>query len=197
MKARYILCLILFILVSCSQGIELKDGDIIFQRSSSRQSQAIASATHSNYTHMGIILIDKGAPFVYEAIQPVSRTRLKDWIARGESGHYVVKRLIDASKLDASCLRREVNKMMGRDYDWLFEWSDDRIYCSELVWKAYYRATGLKLGELRTLGDFDLNSPAVQKLMKERYGDKIPLEMSVIAPTDIFESPLLVMVKQN
>lgn len=188
-----------FILALClaghAQAQDLKDGDIIFQRSQSRQAMAIAAATHSNYTHMGLVFFDGDKPFVYEAIQPVTKTPLASWIARGENGSYVVKRLKDTSALDAAKLRQQVIPMIGKEYASAFEWSDKRIYCSELVWKAYERSSGLQLGALRTLDEFDLEHAIVKRIMKERYGADIPLKMQVIAPSDIFESPLLVTLK--
>lgn len=174
---------------------EVQDGDIIFHRSQSRQAQAIAAASHSDYTHMGVIFIDDGKPYVYEAIQPVTKTPLLEWINRGEKKHFEVKRLKDTSQLNARRLKKEVKRMLGKDYDWLFEWSDTRIYCSELVWKSYQRATGLKLGELRRLRDFDLEHKSVKQIMQERYGKNIPLDMEVIAPSDIFDSSLLILVE--
>ena len=36
-------------------------------------------------------------------------------------------------------------KYLGRDYDLRFEWSDDKIYCSELVWKIYKEAFNIAL----------------------------------------------------
>lgn len=78
---------------------QLKDGDIIFQTSRSTQSTAIQKATHSKYSHMGIIFLREGKPYVYEAIKTVQYTPLKKWISRGEGGHYVVKRLYEANRL--------------------------------------------------------------------------------------------------
>lgn len=179
---------------SCVGAEDVQDGDIIFHRSQSRQAQAIAVASHSDYTHMGVIFIEGGKPFVYEAIQPVTKTPLEEWIDRGEKKHFEIKRLKDPSKLNSRRLKTEVKRMMGKDYDWLFEWSDTRIYCSELVWKSYQRATGLKLGELRRLRDFDFKHRIVQQIMRERYGKDIPLDMEVIAPSDIFDCPLLITV---
>lgn len=178
-------------LASCQQAGHLRDGDIIFHRSTSRQAVVIAAATHSDYTHVGLVFFDSGKPFVYEAVQPVKRTPLKDWIARGERQHFVVKRLKADRQLNAAALKHEVQNMIGKDYDWLFEWSDGKIYCSELVWKAYQRSHGIEIGGLRSLRDFDLTSPVVVHQMQERYGKRIPWEMSVIAPSDIFDSPLL------
>jgi hypothetical protein len=45
---------------------QLRDGDIIFHTSRSAQSIAIQRATHSKYSHMGIIFIRDGEPHVYD-----------------------------------------------------------------------------------------------------------------------------------
>ena len=191
------LCVAVLLTCTWARAGEFQDGDIVFQRSRSQQAIAISAATHSDYTHMGIIFVESGEPFVYEAIQPVVRTPLKMWAERAKDGHYVVKRLKDSTSLDAALLKQQVTAMVGKDYDWQFEWSDDRMYCSELVWKAYRNAVGLRLGELRTLGDFDLEHETVQRLISQRYGSKVPFEMSVISPADILSSDLLVTVPEN
>ena len=172
-------------------GYEAEDGDIIFHRSQSAQSEAIAEATHSPFTHVGVIFIENGEAVVYEASGCVRSVPLAKFIACGENCHFVIKRLKDSEKLDAKALKREVKKMTGRCYDPYFDWSDSTIYCSELVWKAYQRGCGIELGDLRQMRDFDLDSPAVVKLLQCRYGKKAPLEMQVIAPSDIFGSSLL------
>lgn len=176
----------------------LRDGDIIFQHSQSRQCAAISAATHSPYTHVGLIFFEKGQPFVYEAVQPVVKTPLEAWIRRGREGHYVVKRLADAKTAlppeAIAKLRKETERYLGRNYDWAFGWSDERIYCSELVWKSYDRALGIKVGALKKLKDFDLSDPAVKKLMAERYGNGIPYGETVVSPVDVFDSKLLIEV---
>jgi hypothetical protein len=180
---------------------EIKDGDLIFHTSLSRQSKAIQLATKSKYSHCGIIYKMDGQYFVFEAVQPVKTTPLDKWIARGENGHYVIKRLRDADKiLTAEALekmKREGEKFRGKDYDLTFEWSDDKIYCSELIWKIYQRATGIEIGKLEKLSDFDLTSEAVKTKMQERYGDIIPMDEIVISPSAIFDSELLMTVKSN
>ena len=140
---------------------------------------------------MGIIFFCDGKPFVYEAIQPVKRNPLDEWIKRGVGEHYVIKRLKQTDSIEFSKVKSEVQKLMGRDYDWLFEWSDGKVYCSELVWKAYERGAGIKIGPLKKLSDFDLTSPVVRKTMKERYGNNVPRNMDVIAPSDMFNSDQL------
>ena len=80
---------------------------------------------------------------------------------------------------------------IGKNYDLAFHWSDNEMYCSELVWKIYYKATGIALGELNTLRSFDIQNPIVQAKLNERYGNNIPIDEPVIAPSTIFESKQL------
>ncbi|MFM9026461.1 MAG: YiiX family permuted papain-like enzyme, partial [Bacteroidota bacterium] len=180
---------------------EFKDGDIIFQTSLSGQSKAIQEATNSDYSHCGIIYFEKGRPMVFEAIEPVTSTPLADWIARGKDRLYVVKRLKNADKILTpsvlAVMRSRAMKYKGKRYDKTFEWNDDRMYCSELVWKIYYEATGLQVGKLERLKDFDLTGAEVRKIMRSRYPDGVPYEEQVISPASIFSSNLLEEIGQE
>lgn len=188
----------LALLVAATPLPPVRDGDIVFQTSSSSQSTAIQRATRSPWSHMGIVFLRDGVPVVYEAVDPVRATPLARWAARGVGGRIVVKRLKDAGTVltpDAvRALRRETEKFLGRRYDLAFGWSDDRIYCSELVWKAYDRALGRQVGRLQRLRDFDLEEPLVKRKLKERYGAHVPLDEPVISPGAMFASDELVTV---
>lgn len=196
--------LLLLILAACKAGASMpavRDGDLIFQTSLSSQSRAIQLATGSKYSHMGLILLRKGKPYVFEAEATVRYTPLDHWIARGSGHHYVVKRLGDAAQRltpeAVQRLRSSAQRFAGRAYDPVFEWSDDRMYCSELVWKIYRNALAVEIGDLQHIRDFDLSNPIVQSKMRERYGDRIPLDEAVISPVAMFQSPLLVTVAKN
>ena len=179
-------------------NLPLHDGDLIFHTSLSAQSQAIQLATHSPYSHCGLLYKNGAEWQVFEAVQPVKLTPLASWVARGQGGHFVVKRLRDAATAlkpaALARLRAAGQPMLGHNYDLYFGWSDDRIYCSELIWKAYDRGLHRQLGQLQHLRDFDLSSPAVQAKLHERYGNRLPLNEPVISPVSIFNSPELVTV---
>ena len=187
--------------LSSSFSDELKDGDLIFQTSRSSQSKAIQLATNSKYSHCGIVFKEGDSFYVFEAVQPVKRTPLAEWIARGEKGEFVVKRLKNAEQtLTPGMIQKmkEIGKgFYGKNYDSAFEWTDEKIYCSELIWKIYKRATGIEIGNLEKLGDFDLSNKVVKQKIKERYGEKIPLGELVISPAALFESDKLVTIKTN
>ncbi len=180
-----------------AQTPDLAEGDIVFQSNISPQCKAIELATHSRYSHCGIVFKKNDAWYVLEAVQPVRETPFAEWIARNR-GRYAVKRLRGADSLLTPAV---VNKMksagqayLGKDYDSYFEWSDQRIYCSELVWKIYKSATGLEVGRLQPMREYDLTHPLVKATMQERYGNNIPLEEKMVSPGNIFDSKLLVTV---
>jgi hypothetical protein len=197
-------CILAILQAACARGDPLppaRDGDVIFQTSRSSQSLAIQRATGSPYSHMGLVLFRDRKPYVFEAIATVRFTPLDRWIAREAGHHFVLKRLrsadtvLDATGLDK--LRMAAQRFAGRPYDLTFDWSDDRIYCSELVWKAYDRGLGIHIGTLQTIRDFNLTDPAVSAKLRERYGDNIPFGEPVISPVSMFRSTLLVTVAER
>jgi Permuted papain-like amidase enzyme, YaeF/YiiX, C92 family len=194
---RAILLLIVFV-VACSGsgGFPLvHDGDIIFQTSLSSQSIAIQHATNSRFSHMGLIFLRNGEPLVLEASATVRYTPLAKWIGRGAGHRYELKRLRDAAAVltpsNILKLRQTAEGFLGRPYDLTFDWSDERMYCSELVWKSYDRALGIQIGDLQKVRDFNLTDAAVQVKMRERYGNDVPLDAPVISPVAMEESALL------
>jgi hypothetical protein len=86
---------------------------------------------------------------------------------------------------------------IGKKYDPYFGWSDDRLYCSEFVWKIYKRALDVELGKPRHIKEYKLDHPDVQKKLRERYGKNIPYDEPAISPQDILECPLLMKIPQK
>jgi hypothetical protein len=136
-----------------------------------------------------------GGEFVLEAVQPVKITPLEEWITHGKGHKYLVKRLKNAETI---LTEETLNKMKtygkqfpGKEYDAYFEWTDNRIYCSELVWKIYKHGAQIELSKLKQLKDFNLTDERVQKILKERYGNDIPFDEKVVAPSDLVASDLL------
>ena len=178
----------------------LKNGDIIFQTSTSHQSLAIQKVTNSKYSHMGIIFIEGDDFYVYEAINIVKKTKLRDWIERGENSRCVVKRLKNAknilSKSKLLKMKKIGEKYLGKNYDSHFGWSNEKMYCSELVWKIYNEATGIEIGALKELKDFDLSFAESKKIIEERK-IKINPNEKVISPADMFDSDQLTTVYKS
>jgi len=177
----------------------LRDGDLVFQTSRSAQGAAVAAATGSPLTHMGVVLLDHGRPLVLEAVEPVRLTGLDEWRRRGEGGRLWVRRLRDADQVLTPAVVERLRALgrawLGRHYDLQFRMDDDRLYCSELAYKLYDRAAGIRLGRLQRAGDLALGSPEVRRRLRERFGPGgFDPEEPVITPQSIFEDPRLATV---
>jgi uncharacterized protein YycO len=208
MKSNILYILLLLFSLSCSNSNKqdktelqntLQNGDIIFQTSLSTQSKDIQLATKSKYSHCGLIFKEGNQYYVYEAVQPVKKTPLDKWIKRGKNGEYVVKRLKNADEILTNEVLTQMKNigtsLYGKNYDLTFEWNDDKIYCSELIWKIYKRGANIEVGELQKLGDFDLSNEQVKQKIQQRYGNNFPKNEPVISPIAIFDSPLLETIK--
>ena len=184
---------------SCGQKSTVpQDGDIVFHESTSRQSPIIKLAQHSKWTHCGIVFHIGDKAYVYEAVDPVRYTPLKDWVARGKDGVYCAKRL--KSPLSASSIEKMKTvgaKYKGKHYDTLFQWSDNRMYCSELIWKIYFEGAGIEVCKPNHFSDYSISLPRVKKLIKERYGDKFDPSEQIVSPQALFKSKLLKKVHSS
>lgn len=169
---------------------EPQTGEIIFQISRSSQSKAMQLATHSSYSHIGMIVIRNHNPYVFEAVGPVVYTPLSRWIARGKDGQYIFRRVSGGlASQQQQNLAQTAKRYLGKPYDLAFSWTDERQYCSEMVWKVYQNALGIRIGKRQKLKEFDLNQPVVRAKLKERYGKNIPLTETVISPQAVFDAP--------
>lgn len=180
--------------------LEYQNGDMILQTNTSGQGLAIQLATNSKYTHIGVLFKENNEWMVYEAVQPVQKVTLSEFILRGENSQYTVLRLKNDSlvKLDhvTQKMKNYLLKQIDKDYDWVFNWSEEEMYCSELVYKAYLNV-GIKISDTKLLKDYKLSHPIVQAQLKERYGNNIPLNDTMVAPSDIANGNRLKVVFDN
>ncbi len=135
---------------------------------------------------------------VLEAVQPVQVISLKAYLSRGGSkSNHSFKRLKDSSSLKSDMMEKAeqwAKKNVGKNYDGRFQWSDKTFYCSELVWKVYHQCTDIKLCKIKKVKDYNLKHPKVAQMIKERFGSvsRLNLEEKIVAPSDIYDSELLV-----
>jgi hypothetical protein len=175
---------------------QLQEGDIVFQGNAGPQGDAVRAATGSPYTHCGIVFKNGDEFMVIEAVQPVRVTRLDEFIDRSLPETFYAMRLkgpIDPALLAKG--RDWASKQTGLPYDVHFRWDDEKLYCSEFVWKTYEKA-GVQLCEKRAFRTYELEAPAVKQIIESRYGgiDKLPLDEPAVSPGDLATSSLLVEV---
>jgi hypothetical protein len=175
---------------------EWQSGDLIFLESRSAQAAAIRAATGSRWTHVGLVAVDEGGrATVIEAVEPVREVPVAAFLARG--GAWAGARLVELPLAEGWATRvlESARAELGRPYDPLFEWGDERLYCSELVWKAFERGLGLELSPPERLGQLDVEAPEVQQLIAARRGGQaLVLEQPIVTPAGLARSPLVVQV---
>jgi hypothetical protein len=200
MKIVRAVCCLHMLMLLCTSYVfaqDFQDGDMIFQTSKSSQSKVIQDLTHSKFTHCGIIFYKSGRPYVFEAVQPVTFTSIDEWIKRGVNGKYAVTRYSRSlSKDDVDRMYKYAKDQLGKPYDLKFQWSDTRMYCSELIYKVYV-AGGVTLSDCRVFEDYDINSPAAKKLIEKRYKGDFAKGEPVITPVDLYNSDLVRIIYSN
>ena len=137
-----------------------------------------------------------GKPYVYEAISKVSLTPMRNWIHRGENKDYTIMRLKqNLSEEQLQKMKKVGERYDGKSYNLLFEWSDDRMYCSEIVWKIYKEGAGITLSKPKKMKNYHFDHPAVQKKLNERWKGNINWNEKIVAPSDLMESNKLMLVE--
>lgn len=172
-------------------NLELQNGDLIFRRGRSVESQIVLlSDGDSDYSHVGIIYIKNKEPFVIHSVpaengeeyELIKMEGIKEFLSEDKATRFAVFRLEDsliniaatASKFAYDCYLKKY--YFDNQYDLL---SDKKLYCTELIWKAY-RNAGVDIVQNRL---HHINFIVINKKM--------------IMPSSIIESKYLKLVHSN
>lgn len=159
-------------------GARIRPGDLVFQDlACGRRCDLIRAITDSPYSHVGIVVDDDGDRRVWEAYEGVSAVPLADWVRRGMGRRVAVYRPVE----DAPGLERALRAYAGRPYDGFYRWDDERIYCSELIAKAYARLGRPFEPHPVELGAF---RDEIERLSGGRLTDGTPM----VTPIDLIHS---------
>ena len=168
----------------------VKEGDVIFQTTQSRQSPLIQLATRSKISHCGIVVMRNGKPYVLETLSTLKLTPLDKFVARSKGGKYWLKRS------DKENIKIKYDHYLGKSYDVAFRLDNDIYYCSELVYDIYKKQLGIELCKPKKIDDYLIlcteKLPIIKKEMQRRG---IKKEEYAVAPVDVFRSDKLRRVK--
>lgn len=172
-----------------------QEGDVVFQALPHQEVvDAIEGATDSDFSHCGIVARVDGQWVVYEAIGKVRATPLYVYILRGRERGFAAYRWKTGEQAQVPAILQQTRTMLGRPYDTRYKMDDERIYCSELIYKAYRDATGGgQAGQLVRLGE--LNWGKYERTIIELEGGPPPLDREMITPRDLALAPQLDLVK--
>lgn len=168
---------------------EPQEGDVLFQSlPESPLVQAIEGATHSPYSHCGLVTRVGERWVVLEAIGPVRYTPLEAWIGQGRDARFDAYRLDPRWAPRIPAMISVAERYLGRPYDIHYEFGDEAIYCSELVYKAAQEGLGESLGTVQRLGELDWQDH--RQVILEIEGT-VPEDRLMITPRALAEAPAL------
>lgn len=132
---------------------ELCEGDLVFRKGRSLVSTVVLMNDHASaYSHVGIVVIMNGEPFIVHAVpgEPDENGEEKvkcdtpvDFLDDEKASLFAVFRLAEDEKHLAEMAAKKSMEYydMGLPFDKALDFkSEDKLYCTELVWKAYLEA---------------------------------------------------------
>ena len=174
---------------------EPKEGDLIFQSLPySKLTATIEGVSGSPYSHCAIVARDPKSRdwIVYEAYNKVEATALRDFIFRGRDYGFSIYRLQTKHEKFISDTLTASRKYLGLDYDLSYAMDDEKIYCSELIWKAFKTASKIELSKTEQLGQLNWR-PYIKNIEFFEKGP-VPLTREMITPVALAKSPDLDLV---
>lgn len=175
------------------RGYEPVAGDVVFQSLPHNPLvDAIEGASGSPYSHCGIVATKEDAFVVVEAIGAVIETDLDEWLRRGRQQGFAVYRFEEKYRDRCAPVVAACRKQLGKPYDFRYEFDDEKLYCSELIYKAFREVTDEPLGKVRKLGE--LNWQPYELVIRLLDDGGLPLDREMISPKDLAEAAQLRLV---
>jgi hypothetical protein len=132
----------------------LQTGDLLVRRGDDMTSYILSQLNMKDktYSHCGIVVIENGYPYVYHSIggednpdEILRRDSAHTWCSPANNHAFAAYRYNMADSMKArlaSVVQGYYSE--GRMFDMAFDIStDDRLYCSEMIYKALKKATGV------------------------------------------------------
>lgn len=136
---------------------DVRDGDVLLVRGNTDRSRIVLSASvgHPLYSHCGLIVTKEGQPFVVHAAPPEQHGRVGGYVEMIRLDDFLRSPTVEAAAIfrypSLAVASRAAAIARGYaeshvPFDGAFDLrSEDRLYCSELVYKAYLRSGGIDL----------------------------------------------------
>ncbi|MBY0316755.1 MAG: hypothetical protein K2Q26_14635 [Bdellovibrionales bacterium] len=165
----------------------LKEGDIVFLDIDSFVFEAVAAATQTWTSHVGIATLVNNQWVMVESTLPTSRkTPLCDYLDKTQNDHFAVRRLKGGmSPADLSRLKSYLDTQMGILYDTGFDYNSTRLYCSKLVYQSFYFVLNKEIGSIKAFQKLlDENPQGDTSFWKWWFLGSVPWERLTVTPKD-------------
>lgn len=131
----------------------LRTGDLLVRRGDDMTSYMLSQLNlkDKTYSHCGLVVVENGYPFVYHSIggednpdQALRRDSAQLWCSPANNHAFAAFRYTLADSINDKLVKSVRDFYMEqRKFDMSFDLdTDDRLYCSEMIYKAIEQATG-------------------------------------------------------
>jgi hypothetical protein len=168
------------------------EGDLVFQALSLEVDLVVAieGITESHYSHVGVLHRRGGAWTVIEATGGgVIYTPFERWKSVSRDGRWAAFRVQAAHRKHVPTFLANLHPHAGKPYDFKYELGQEKLYCSELVFHAWEKTTGQKMGKLTALGD--LNWKPFLATIEKYNGGPMPPDRKIISPIELSKATQL------
>ena len=169
-----------------------QEGDLVFQALPLDLDLVVAieGVTESHYSHVGVLHKRDDEWTVIEASGPgVIYTAFDKWKTHGRNERWAAFRLKVEQQKHIPQFLTNLHPHAGKAYDFKYELSENKLYCSELIYHAWEKTTGQKMGKLTRIGD--LNWKPHQKTIEKYNGGPMPLDRQMISPIELSKASQL------
>lgn len=182
-------------------------GDLVFvavpsdrEAAAGSMSEAISLSTGRglNIIHVAVAVRDRNGLQILDAspergvrMRPL-RQFLDDFrFADGTPAEFIIKRVKGGFDADAAILR--ACSHLGKDYDFAYMPTDEKLYCSELIYESYLDSDGEHVFEAAPMNFLDENGelPPYWKELFGKPGSCVPQGEAGTNPADMFLSDRL------
>ena len=169
---------------SCTNNFKLQEGDLLFQDlDSSPICDAIELVTPgyhgSNFSHIGLIVLENDTLKVLEAIPPkVILTNLDDFLNRSSDKNkkpkVIVGRLNKRFHHAIPNAIKYAKSQLNEEYDDVFLIDNKKYYCSELIYEAFISDSIFQLNPMTFLNPKTQDTIQIWKEYFSELNTKIP-----------------------
>jgi Permuted papain-like amidase enzyme, YaeF/YiiX, C92 family len=189
MRIKLLITFLILHLTACAEeAYQPQHCDVVFQSLPNPFGMdlvdMIEGATGSPYSHCGMVIAEQGQWKVIEAIGPVQIIPLAQWQTRGRGKKLWAYRLKDDQKKNIPQVIAAMKLDLGKPYDPRYRLDSEAIYCSELIYRGWKKATNETLGKTVTLQELHWQ-PYQKIIVAIERTTVIPLDREIITPRDL------------
>ncbi len=161
----------------------LKTGDIILLDMDCFSCELIEQQTGGPFSHSGIVLKHGSRYFVAQSLGNVHHIPLKNFLSYSRKKAQVMRPKYLSYAMRKQLLANYQEKYMGQPFDHDYIWDDEKLYCSEFLYKLLKSVYAIVDFVPKPMS-YDKNTDAWERY----FGKKPPTGLPGLSPNDFYYS---------